>query len=102
MLLVLIEEPENDLHPTALKALLDLVVESSADNQFVVSTHSNIVLRHLGAENSARVYQVSTEFGVLPTTARFELVDATPDARLAALGNLGYSLTDFELWDGWL
>ena len=45
--LFLIEEPENDLHPSALKALLDLIVEASAKNQFVISTHSNIVVSHL-------------------------------------------------------
>lgn len=45
--LFLIEEPENDLHPSALKCLLDLIIEGSSRNQFVVSTHSNIVVRHL-------------------------------------------------------
>lgn len=34
--LFLIEEPENDLHPRALKALLDLIIESSQANQFVI------------------------------------------------------------------
>jgi predicted ATPase len=45
-----IEEPETDLHPRALHGLLDLIVQSAAEhnNQFVISTHSNIVVRHLG------------------------------------------------------
>jgi len=42
--LFLIEMPENDLHPQALKALLDLILESSKRNQFIISTHSNIVV----------------------------------------------------------
>ena len=42
--LFLIEEPENDLHPKALKALLELILESSASNQFVISTHSNTLI----------------------------------------------------------
>src|SRR5262249_9744357 len=46
--LFLIEEPENDLHPDALKSLLELVVASSKSNQFVISTHSNIVVSYLG------------------------------------------------------
>ena len=45
----LIEEPENDLHPSALKALLELVEDGATHNQIVVSTHSNIVARHLGS-----------------------------------------------------
>src|SRR5262249_823807 len=42
--LFLIEEPENDVHPRALKALLDFIVDRSEANQFIVSTHSNIVV----------------------------------------------------------
>ena len=29
-------------------------------------------------------------------------VDATPAARIEVLRRLGYELSDFELWDGWL
>lgn len=100
--LFLIEEPENDLHPGALKALLNLVVHSSTKNQFVVSTHSNIVLRYLGARPESKVYQVRSPFGVLPSKAEFTLVPPTPEARIGALSELGYDLMDFELWEGWL
>jgi predicted ATPase len=100
--LFLIEEPENDLHPTALKALLDLIVSSSENNQFVVSTHSNIVLRHLGAADSSRVYSIVAQHGVLPTVAEVHEVERTPEARLKVLRDLGYSFSDFDLWDGWL
>lgn len=100
--LFLIEEPENDLHPEALKALLDLIVESSQKNQFVVSTHSNIVVRHLGAVTNSKVYHVKAEKGQLPTTAQIEEVPSTPQARLDVLRQLGYSFTDFDLWSGWL
>jgi len=100
--LFLVEEPENDLHPEALKALLDLMVESSQRNQFVVSTHSNIVVRHLGAVENSRVFHVSASKGQLPTTAKVELVPNTPQARLGVLRELGYAFSDFDLWDGWL
>ncbi|ARU22344.1 membrane protein [Ralstonia solanacearum] len=100
--LFLVEEPENDLHPEALKALLDLMVESSQRNQFVVSTHSNIVVRHLGAVEASRVFHVSAPKGELPTTAEIEEVPNTPQARLNVLRELGYSFSDFDLWDGWL
>ncbi|MGN6364592.1 ATP-dependent nuclease [Asticcacaulis taihuensis] len=98
----LIEEPENDLHPSALKALLDLIIISSTKNQFVISTHSNIVLRHLGAETGANVYNILAFPNELPTRAEAQLVPNTPQDRLRILSNLGYSFSDFDLWDGWL
>lgn len=100
--LFLIEEPENDLHPHALKALLDLIVESSKENQFVVSTHSNIVMTHLGSAPNSQLYRVSATIGELPTSAKVELVEATPQARLSALAELGYAFSDLGLWEGWL
>ena len=100
--LFLIEEPENDLHPKALKALLELIAESSTSNQFVISTHSNIVLRHLGAIPSTYVYEVSAVLGQLPTEAVIRAIEPTPQARLDVLRDLGYTFSDFDLWDGWL
>jgi ABC-type transport system involved in cytochrome c biogenesis ATPase subunit len=100
--LLLIEEPENDLHPRALKALLDLIEESAQSNQIVVSSHSNIVARHLGSTADARLYHVDSVPGEIPVRATVRLVDSTPGARLAVLRDLGYSLSDLDLWDGWL
>lgn len=102
--IVLIEEPETDLHPQALKALLDLIEVSATvnRNQFMISTHSNIVLRQLGAADDARVFYVDAERGPLPITAQVEEIARTPGARLRVLRDLGYSFSDFDLWDGWL
>jgi hypothetical protein len=100
--LFLIEEPENDLHPAALKSILDLVLASAEDNQFIVSTHSNIVLRYLGSHPDAKVIRVSTELGQLPPVSTFTPIEATPAARLAVLRELGYELADLDLYEGWL
>jgi len=100
--LFLIEEPENDLHPMALKALLDLIVDSSEHNQFVISTHSNIVVRHLGANKNCRLFNVTTAVGTNPPAAEISVIAATSEARLKVLQDLGYSFSDFDLWDGWL
>jgi predicted ATPase len=97
----LIEELENDLHPKALKALLDLIVERSQDNQFFISTHSNIVVRHLCAEPTSRLFRVSADRDAKVPTSTVELVDNTPAARIEVLRELGYELSDFELSDGW-
>lgn len=102
--LLLVEEVENDLHPTALKALLRLIVESSEvdGNQFVVSTHSNIVARHLASTADSRLFYVRTEGRGLPPLSVVNEVGPDPNARMAVLRDLGYELNDFNLWDGWI
>jgi ABC-type transport system involved in cytochrome c biogenesis ATPase subunit len=101
--LFLIEEPENDLHPQALKALLDLIVESTQrGNQFVISTHSNIVVRYLASQPKSKLYNVTTELDSMPPKAIIREVEPTVEARLTTLRDLGYSFSDFDLWDGWL
>jgi hypothetical protein len=100
--LFLIEEPENDLHPLALKALLDLIHKSSEYNQFVISTHSNIVVSHLCSTSNSQLLQISAQKGILPTLAQVLSVPPTPDARIRVLHELGYAFSDFDLWDGWL
>jgi hypothetical protein len=100
--LFLIEEPENDLHPQALKALLELITESSNSNQFVVSTHSNIVVRHLASIPNSRLYSINSEATEMPLRATVREIQPTVQARLEVLRDLGYSFSDFDLWDGWL
>lgn len=97
--LFLVEEPENDIHPQALKALLDIVIESSARNQFVVSTHSHIVVRQLGGTTGAKVFYVRAEG--LPPTATVQTLETTGE-RIEVLSDLGYELWDFDLWEGWI
>ena len=52
-----LEEPETNLHPKGLKALLALIRESSAHNQFTIATQSNIVVREL-ASPATRIFRV--------------------------------------------
>lgn len=103
----LIEEPENDIHPRALKALLNLIVEKSSTNQFFISTHSNIVMKYLGAANSSKVFYVSSELRVdkeRPNlfVSRLKEVSNDPEERRKVLEELGYDFFDFDLWSCWL
>lgn len=102
--LFLIEEPENDIHPRALKALLQLIAEKAAYNQFVISTHSNIVTRYLGTFPDSKIHEITidpyTQENRIPTSHYKELT--TPEERIAALETLGYEFIDAEIWDGWL
>ncbi|MDW3196534.1 MAG: AAA family ATPase [Cytophagales bacterium] len=102
----LIEEPENDIHPKALKALLNLIEEKSTTNQFFISTHSNIVMKHLGAVNDSKVFKVTNdEFDKERVNLRMSSlkeVPNTPVERLQVLEELGYDFFDLNLWKAWL
>jgi predicted ATP-dependent endonuclease of OLD family len=102
--LFLIEELENDLHPVALKALLRLILSSAENdqNQFVVSTHSNIVVRYLASAPDSKLFYVTSEGQLLPPQATVREIGADPNERMAVLRELGYELNDFNLWDGWI
>lgn len=102
----LIEEPENDIHPKALKALLRLIIEKSTSNQFFISTHSNIVMKYLGGAIDSKIFNISNN---LRDTNRPNLfisevreISQNPEERRQILEDLGYDFFDFDLWKGWL
>jgi len=98
----IIEEPENDLHPQALKKLMSLITESSISNQFFISTHSNIVTRYLGASDLAQIFKIEIELnGGIPTSTVTPVGTEISD-RQNLLIELGYDLFDFEIYDAWL
>jgi len=97
----LIEEPENDIHPKALKVLLNLIASKSADNQFFISTHSNIAVKQLCGHTDSKLFHVSMKLeNQIPTSTVYEVTDA--GARLNVLNELGYELHDLDLWAGYL
>lgn len=96
----IIEEPEDDLHPKALKALLDAIAEASEHNQFVISTHSSIVLTRFAGLPNLKVLHVVSDMEVPPTSS-FTEIQSTDD-RIRVLQDLGYGLADFDLGQGWL
>lgn len=99
----LIEEPENDLHPAALKALLDVIIDSSSRNQFLISTHDHVAVRYLSGLEDSKLFRVNmTLEGRVPLTAIEELPPEDTAGREQLLVDLGYELSDFGFWDGWL
>lgn len=101
----LIEELENDIHPKALKGLLNLIISKSTSNQFFVSTHSNIVMKVLGAEYAAKVFEVTNtksdpEKPKLFLSSMQEICE--PEDRHRVLEDLGYEFFDFEQYEGYL
>lgn len=98
----LIEEPENDIHPKALKALLELIARKSETNQFFISTHSNIVTKYLGSVEDAKVFRVSMSFEEKLPNSKIEEVENNETARRELLEELGYEFQDYDLHKAWL
>jgi len=98
----LLEEPENDLHPTALKAFLEVIDESLGSNQLFVSTHSPIVLKYLAARKDATILEVQAVPDAEIPESTIRIVENTAAARREVLCNLGHELNDFDLYEGWL
>jgi len=101
--LFLIEEPENDIHPEGLKTILQVIAEKSSNNQFIISTHSNIVMKYLGSEPDSKIFNVELQYqpGTVPTSTIHEIGSA-PEERMRVLRQLGYEFYDFDLWEGWI
>jgi predicted ATPase len=104
--LYLIEEPENDIHPKALKKLLNLIIEKSDSNQFVISTHSNIVVKYLGDPDTSKIFglkwQPKNKYHQNLPTSQIECIGDSTEAKLALLSDLGYDLLDFDLYSSYI
>ncbi len=104
--LYLIEELENDIHPKALKKLLALILEKSKQNQFVISTHSNIVVKYLGVDTSKIFHLQWKPFEKIPDdnlpTTSIEELKNDPIEKMKLLEELGYDVFDFDLYKSYL
>lgn len=104
--LYLVEEIENDIHPKALKSLLTLILDKSKNNQFVISTHSHIVLKYLAADNKTKLFRTEWTLknlgGLNVPTSEIELIKNTPDNKIDLLKKLGYETFDFEMYNAYL
>ena len=88
--------------PKALKKLLELIIQKSKTNQFLITTHSNIVLKYLGAQASSKIFQVSMELIDRLPTSRIREIENTPEERQTVLEDLGYEFFDIDFWSAWL
>lgn len=103
--LILVEELENDMHPSALKKLLSLIKDKAENNQFVISTHSNIVLKYLGATSESKIFLTETTKNQGQNSVPTSIVNAVqndPVSRMQVLEKLGYEFNDFDLFDAYL
>jgi predicted ATPase len=98
----LLEEPESNLHPRALKGLLRMVREAQCKNQFLVATHSNVVLRELGADDTTKIFRVHRKDPDVRIPSSVVELRGESEARTELLRELGYEFADFGLHDAWL
>jgi len=96
-----LEEPETNLHPRGLKALLNLIRESSISNQFIIATHSNVVVRELSAPDT-KIFRVHRNGSRPSDPSVVTEVVSSASAHRAVLQELGYEFGDFDLHEGWL
>jgi hypothetical protein len=100
--ILLVEEPENDLHPEALHYVLELIATVAPESQVIVTTHSHIVVNSLAAEKDCAIYSVEMELNEnrIPTGTVSKC--ETAQERLAILRRLGNQLVDFGLFEAYL
>lgn len=87
--LVGIEEPENYIHPTAMAALLDHLRDVQDRIQFMVTTHSPLLLDFLNSPEAVRVVERDRQAGTIVKDS----VD--PDRVRLALEASGLGLGEF-------
>ncbi len=70
----------------------------SKDKIFFITTHSSIVLKHLGSFAESRIFKVTIDWeGKVPESAIVEIGD-DPKRPQVILEDLGYEYHDFGLW----
>lgn len=86
--LIGIEEPENNIHPAALSAFMELIGRVQGRAQIVVTTHSPLLLNFLDEPRAIRVVQRDNTKGTV-------IVSENPDAIRRALDESGFRLGEY-------
>ena len=101
-MLFLIEELENDIHPKALKKLLKFIKEKSKYNQFIITTHSNIVTRYLGSVPESKIFRVNMKLKDKLPFSEIKEIENNKEERTKIMEDLGYEFIDLDMWKGWI
>lgn len=93
--LVLIEEPENGLHPARIKEVMNVLKEVSKTSQVVIATHSPLVINELEPEQVSIITR-DPESGT-KATKMTDTKDFAERSSVFALGELWLSFADGEM-----
>jgi len=77
--LVLIEEPENSLHPGMLRQLIKFLIERT-EHQYIITTHSNHILEFAEECDDCVTYKLKKE--VIDTNEKFHITQANSNRHL--------------------
>jgi predicted ATPase len=55
--LIIIEEPERNIHPHLISKVVEMMKEASENKQIIVTTHNPEVVRYAGLENLLLIYR---------------------------------------------
>jgi predicted ATPase len=69
---VIIEEPERNLHPHLISGLMRLLEDASRNKQIIITTHSPEVVRHAGVENLLLISRDKEGFSTVSRPAEKE------------------------------
>ena len=86
--LIGIEEPENYIHPTALSAFMDYIQNVREHTQFMITTHSPLVLDALNEPEAVWVVRRDGENGTTVQTGN-------PEGVRRALDESGFGLGEY-------
>ena len=87
--LIGIEEPENYIHPTTLSAFMDYIQNAREHTQFMITTHSPLVLDALDEPEAVRVVRRDGENGTVVEK------DSNPEGIRRALDESGFGLGEY-------
>lgn len=72
--LIIIEEPERNIHPHLISRLLNMMKEASNERQIIVTTYSPEVVKHAGIENILFVSRDKDGFSIISRPSEKEEV----------------------------
>ncbi len=71
---VIIEEPERNIHPHLISGLMTLMKDAARNKQIIITTHSPEVVRHAGVENLLLISRDKEGFSTVTRPAEKEQV----------------------------
>jgi predicted ATPase len=71
---VIIEEPERNIHPRLVSGVMELMKDASRNKQIIVTTHSPEIVKHAGLENLLLVSRDKEGFSTISRPAEKEAV----------------------------
>jgi hypothetical protein len=61
-----------------------------------------MVMQYLGSIENSKIHYINRDETKAIPTALYREIGTDPEERRAVLEELGYEMTDFGLWSGWL